>query len=133
MGGFLAGFKPAKNQAVQHSAFAPASALVAALLACVGRLRRASHPCRRQGRARKRTFKSESLRKQTLEMPQCGMIHPCRRQGRARKRTFKSESLRKQTLEGAVPKVWGSPDPSLPLRRYKIFFLTVRLLTWYVT
>ena len=33
-----------------------------------------SHPCRRQGRARKRTFKSESLRKQTLEMPQCGMI-----------------------------------------------------------
>ena len=74
MGGFLAGLKPAKNQAVQHSAFAPASALVAALLACVGRLRRASHPCRRQGRARKRTFKSESLRKQTLEMPQCGMI-----------------------------------------------------------
>ena len=35
MGGFLAGLKPAKNQAVQHSAFAPASALVAALLACV--------------------------------------------------------------------------------------------------
>ena len=99
MGGFLAGLKPAKNQAVQHSAFAPASALVAALLACVGRLRRASQPCRRQGGARKRTVKSESLRKQTLEMPQCGMIHPCRRQGRARKRTLKSESLRKQTLE----------------------------------
>ena len=39
-----------------------------------GRLRRASHLCRRQGRARKRTVKSESLRKQTLEMPQCGMI-----------------------------------------------------------
>ena len=65
---------PTKNQAVQHSASAPASALVAALLACVGRLRRASHLCRRQGRARKRTVKSESLRKQTLEMPQCGMI-----------------------------------------------------------
>ena len=38
------------------------------------RLCRASHLCRRQGRARKRTVKSESLQKQTLEMPQCGMI-----------------------------------------------------------